>query len=425
QVMGMLETRTLDFRNIVLTSINEDILPKGRSQNSFIPFDVRVKFALPTYLDKDAIFAYHFYRLLQRAENVTLIYNSRNSGLGGGEPSRFIAQLEFELARMNPNIEWERQTISGRIQLEPEKEKIVEKSPAVMARLNEMASRGLSPTALIDYVNNPLHFYYRRVLGIDDADEVEEVIGYNTQGSVLHEILEDYYSENEDRKQGPVRNLDTRLPAFQRKETELRNEVVKRLREMGLPELNKGKNLLIRETLTSMLRNFLESERRQLKAAEERGEHIEIMALEQELASHITLASGREVKVRGIADRIDRWNGEIRVTDYKSGGVEARDLKFYNLDELRQPDKKNKSLQLMTYAWLFLKNHPDVEHVVPSIISLRNVKDGPLPLFFNKESGVSRGLMEEFEIFLRALLEEIFNSEIPFSEKIVPLSSDA
>ncbi|MEQ9263009.1 MAG: PKD domain-containing protein [Owenweeksia sp.] len=240
QVMGMLETRTLDFRNLVLTSINEDILPKGRSQNSFIPFDIKTKFGLPTYLDKDAIFAYHFYRLLQRAENITLIYNSQNSGLGGGEPSRFIAQLEYELIRMNPNIQWERQTISGRVRLEREKEKVVEKSEAVMERLRQMASRGISPTALIDYVNNPLHFYYRRVLGIDDADEVEEVIGYNTQGSVLHEILEDYYSENEDRAQGPVQKLNTELPAFQRKEAELRKEVVKRLREMGLPELKQA-----------------------------------------------------------------------------------------------------------------------------------------------------------------------------------------
>ncbi|HBF21921.1 MAG TPA: hypothetical protein DDW81_17615 [Cryomorphaceae bacterium] len=424
QVMGMLETRTLDFRNLVLTSINEDILPKGRSQNSFIPYDVKLKYRLPTYLDKDAIFAYHFYRLLQRAENITLIYNTRNSGLGGGEPSRFIAQLEYELLRINPNIEWERQTISGRVHLEGQKEKRVEKTPAVMERLNQMASRGLSPTALIDYVNNPLHFYHRRVLGVDDADEVEEVIGYNTQGSVLHEILQDYYSENEDREQGPVKYFTPELPAFQREEAHLRKEVVGRLRELGLPELNRGKNLLIREALTSMLRNFLSSERKQLQSTLEKGGFVEIIALEQELEAQITIASGQQIKIRGIADRIDRWNGEIRVTDYKSGGVDARDLKFYAMEDLRQPEKKNKSLQLMTYAWLYLKNNELAERVLPSIISLRNAKEGTLPLVFGKEEGVNRSLAEEFETFLKGILEEIFDPGIPFSEKIVPLSSD-
>ncbi len=424
QVMGMLETRTLDFRNLVLTSINEDILPKGRSENSFIPYDVKLKFGLPTYLDKDAIFAYHFYRLLQRAENITLLYNSQNSGWGAGEASRFIAQLKIELLRVNPNIEWEHQTIAAPVSLQVPTEKKVEKTPALLKRLNQMASRGFSPTALIDYVNSPLQFYYRRVLGIDDAEEVEEVIGYNTQGSVLHEILEAFFSEGEDKSRGPVKNYHSALPAFQRSEQQLRHEVVQRLREMGLPDVNRGKNLLIREALTGMLRNFLRQEKARLKAAEERGEKVEILALEEELETTLYLSSGQAVKIRGIADRIDRWNGEIRVTDYKSGGVQASEVKFREMDELRQPGLKNKSLQLMTYAYLYLQNNPGAEKVYPSIISLRNAREGDFPLEYQRQQGVGGSLLEEFEAFLRGILEEVFDPGLAFTEKIVPLGSD-
>jgi len=102
QIMGMLETRTLDFDNIIMLSVNEDFIPAGKSDNSFIPFDIKREFKLPTYRERNAVFAYHFYRILQRAENIYLLYNTETGDLGGGDKSRFITQLQYEMAKYNP-----------------------------------------------------------------------------------------------------------------------------------------------------------------------------------------------------------------------------------------------------------------------------------------------------------------------------------
>jgi hypothetical protein len=418
QVMGMLETRTLDFKNVILTSVNEDVLPKGRVQNSMIPFDIKHRFGLPTYLDKDGVFAYHFFRLLQRAENITILYNNQNQGLGGGEPSRFIAQIEHELCRVNPDIDFSKETISSRLIPQEEEAKEVVKTPSILKRLDELAERGISPSALIDYINDPLLFYYRRILGLQETDEVEEVIGYHTQGTIIHEILQDYYSVEEDSGKGPLKRLHADLPVFQKTESELRDEVIKKLQNAGLKDVSHGKNLLIRETLTGMLRNFLAKEKEQLK---DKGE-VEILSLETGLSQTLKLANGKQVLIKGLADRIDRLGEHTRIIDYKTGGVNQAEVRFKDLDELKQPNEKNKSFQLLAYSFLYANDQLEMERVFPSIISLRNVNNWPIELKWGKEEGVTQEDLKAFKGFLVEILEEIFDPEIPFSEKMLSLS---
>lgn len=413
QVMGMLETRTLDFKNIILTTVNEDVLPQGRSQNSLIPFDIKFKFGLPTFLDKDGIYAYHFYRLIQRAENITLIYNGQNKGLGGGEPSRFIKQIEYELSKQNPKINFIKKGISNVLEIDEEKLISIEKTEDIQDRLKNLANKGLSASALIDYINDPLKFYYRRVLGIKEKEDLEEVIAYNTQGTILHEILQDYYTK--DGKS--IVFLSSDLPVFSKTKVELREDVVKKLQKFGLKNIHHGKNLLVRETLTGMLHNFLKKE----KSILEEGTKVEIKSLEEKLEVELVLENGQKVKLKGIADRIDLSNGECRVLDYKSGSVDSNHLKFYKWEDLKQPDDKNKSFQLMMYAWLYMEKHSQLEEINPGIISLRNVKEWPMPLIYAKSKTINRENLTEFRKILTELLTEIFDYQTPFKEKTLYL----
>ena len=426
QVMGVLETRTLDFKNLVLTSLNEDILPKGRSENSLIPFDIKREFGLPTYLDKDAVFAYHFYRLLQRAENVTLIYNGLSEGLGSGEPSRFIKQLEYELPKANGRVEFKHINPSFDVKIEDAAVDDVVKTPAIMERLRQLAERGFSASAIIDYINDPVEFYKKRVLGLQEADEVEEVAGYNTQGNVIHHLLEEYYSQRTEGEELICKSvLHSNDPVFGKSEEELRIDVVEKLKsETKLEDVDVGKNLLIREILTGMMVNFLKKEKEELIAIEREGQLLSLLGLEMELDTHITLTSGQKVKLKGVIDRVDRVGDNIRVMDYKTGSVVDSNLKINDISDLRQPKEKNKSLQLLMYAYLYYARHNEEGPISAGIISLRNVNKWPMPFRIGKNEEVSKELAEEFESFLRMIMEEIFDETIPFSKKLLTLESD-
>lgn len=424
QVMGMLETRTLDFKNIILTSLNEDILPKGRSENSLIPFDIKREFGLPTYLDKDAVFAYHFYRLLQRCDNVTLIYNGQSQGMGSGEPSRFIKQLEYELPEKNRHVDISYYSPTFDLEMEDQQDQLIEKTPAVMERLFQMAENGFSASALIDYINDPVEFYKKRVLGLQEADEVEEVAGYDTQGNVVHHLLEVFYSREFEGELVAKSVLHANDDVFDQSEEEIRKQVVQWLEDKAkLSDLDAGKNLLIREILTSMIHNFLKKEKKEIEQLNAEGQVLSLLGLEKDFSSIITLSGGQKVKVKGIIDRIDRVGDDIRVIDYKTGAVVSSNLSIRNMEDLRQPKEKNKALQLLMYAYLFFENTPEVKEVSPAIISLRNVKAWTMPLKIGKES-INRELIGGFENFLMDLLEEIFNESIPFSKKLLTLESD-
>ena len=421
QVMGMLETRTLDFKNLVITSLNEDVLPKGKSQNSLIPFDIKREFGLPTYLDKDAVFAYHFYRLIQRAENIHLIYNGLSEGLGSGEASRFIRQLQFEAG---PNITFEEMSPAFGIDTSDTVEEEIVKTPAVMARLYEMAQEGFSATALIDYINDPLEFYKKRVLKLREADEVEEVAGYDTQGNVVHELLEQFYSV--DGKKEKVKSvLNAGDPIFAQSKDEIRKLVVEQLQDKAkLSDLDKGKNLLIREILTGMVVNFLKKEKEELQKLEQAGEVLSMIGLEGKHNANLTLKSGLEVNLKGIIDRIDRVGKDVRLIDYKTGSVVPQNISINEMADMRQPKDKNKSLQLMMYAWLFFKEEVGYNEISPAIISLRKANDWLMPLKVGKSNSISRELMPDFEEFLTSLLEEIFNPNIAFTKKPLTLVTD-
>ena len=191
QIMGMLESRNLDFETVIITSVNEGILPSGKSNNSFIPFDLKINHGLPTYKEKDAVYTYHFYRLLQRAKNVYLIYNTEPDVLEGGEKSRLITQLLTDENRIK-DIE---EKVATPIIIPHVKtlEKI-EKDAGLLELIKQHATTGFSPTSLSNYIRNPIDFYKRNLLKIEDVLAVEETVAANTFGTIVHDTLEDLYT---------------------------------------------------------------------------------------------------------------------------------------------------------------------------------------------------------------------------------------
>ncbi len=191
QIMGVLESRVLDFETVIITSLNEGKFPAGKTVNSFIPYDVKRELGLPTYKEKDAIYTYHFYHLLQRAKNIYLLYNTESDGLDGGEKSRFITQLEVE---KQPKHNLTHEIIQPVVPNIASKTIVIPKAKSAMIRLKEIATgKGFSPSALTTYIRNPIQFYFQRILSIRESEEVEENIALNTLGTIIHQTLEALY----------------------------------------------------------------------------------------------------------------------------------------------------------------------------------------------------------------------------------------
>ncbi|MFY8111606.1 MAG: PD-(D/E)XK nuclease family protein, partial [Flavobacterium sp.] len=266
QIMGVLESRVLDFDTVIVTSMNEGKFPAGKSMNSFIPYDVKRELGLPTFKEKDAIYTYHFYHLLQRAKNVYLIYNTENEGLDGGEKSRFITQLEVE-QRSNHTLTHEiyNATVPDSAYLPMS----VEKSPLVMERLKEIAEKGFSPSALTSYIRNPIDFYFKKIVRIRDTEEVEETIALNTLGTIIHKTLEELYTPFIDKF---ISEQDIEQ-AIQKIDSEVLKQF-KLVYKEG--EISKGRNLLAFEVAKRNVFNFLKSEMQSIKA----GDAVKILALE-------------------------------------------------------------------------------------------------------------------------------------------------
>lgn len=408
QVMGMLETRTLDFENVILLSCNEDILPSGKAASSFIPYELKRHFGLPTYGDKDAIFAYHFYRLLQRASTIYLVYNTESDALGSGEKSRFITQLLYELPKVNPAV-----TISEQLVTIPTPAGdagnviVVRKNDAILERLRAKAVSGFSPSLLNKYRDCSLQFYFHGIAGLREADEVEETIGADVLGNVIHSVLEQLYMPFTGKKIGAVdvKEMKAQVEPLTAAAFE---EYYNR------SELGYGKNLLTMKVALKFIFNFLESESRLLGQLEKTGEPLIIKALEQTLETEIQL-SGEAVKIKGNADRIDAIGRTTRIVDYKTGLADNKELQFDDWDEIRLDTALSKSFQLLMYAYLYQKMNPAVkEHIQSGIITFRELSAGLKMVKISGDAQLNEELLQKFEAQLLQLLGEIMDTEKPF-----------
>ena len=224
--MGVLETRLLDFDTVILTQANEGILPAKSIDDSWIPYDMKKQFGLPTRDEKNAIFSYHFFRLMYRAKKVYILYDGQGDGLGGGEMSRFVRQWATQLPE-NHSMRFFNQSVTLNTVTRQRHE--ILKTPSLIKRLQEMAKKGLSATALSNYIADPIRFYNNYVLRISENEELEESIAYQTLGTVIHNTLEELYTPYV-AKQLTVQNIkmqDTHKQTLQKHfEDELGNRAI-------------------------------------------------------------------------------------------------------------------------------------------------------------------------------------------------------
>ncbi|EJG01481.1 hypothetical protein FF52_10493 [Flavobacterium sp. F52] len=408
QIMGVLESRVLDFETVIITSMNEGKFPAGKSQNSFIPYDVKRELGLPTFKEKDAIYTYHFYHLLQRAKNIYLIYNTENDGLDAGERSRFITQLEVE-KKSKHNITFDIYNPDlPNTAYEPIS---VPKSELVMERLKEIAVNGFSPSALTSYIRNPIEFYFQKILRIREVEEVEENIALNTLGTIIHETLKALYEPFI----GKFISENDLLNCFKL----LDDEVLKQFKLVYKEgEIKKGRNLLAFEVAKRNVSNFLKMELESVK----NNEAIQIIALEQTFERQFVHPKlPFPVLIKGNVDRIERRDGKIRIIDYKTGKVEKSNVVLKTWEGLTQELKNDKIIQVLAYAFMYEKEAGDLPIEV-GIISFKNLKSGFLPFGFKEEKDlnvlITSQILNSYLEEIANLLAEIFDVHIPFEEKI-------
>ena len=418
QVMGMLETQTLDFKNIIMLGVNEDFIPSGKSTNSFIPVDIRRKFSLPTYHDRNAVFAYHFYRVIQRANKVSIIYNTEPGELGGGDKSRFIAQLQYEMTKYNPKIKIQERILSVPALTDKVESKIeITKTSEIINKLNNQAVYGFSASALNTYRNCPLQFYFKYIAGIDESDKPEETIEASTLGSVIHDVLALMYKPFENKKILPVD-----IQKMKSHSEFLVKDAFKKYYANG--DIDFGKNLLIVKVAIQYILNFLEYETSFCKKINDEGGYLMIREIEKMVSSSVLIRAGQtslNVNLSGRFDRVDEVSGTIRIIDYKTGRVEKKDLKLKLWEDISADIKLDKVFQLLFYTYIYSYNDiKKLSTVVPGIISFRNLSSGLLNLELPENDTPGLESLEKFESVLKSILNDIFNSEIPFyqTEKI-------
>lgn len=407
QLMGVLETRVLDFENVIITSVNEGVLPGNHQQNTFIPFDVKVELGLPTYREKDALFSYHFFRLLQRAKNIYILYNTEHDVFGSGEKSRFVTQLEMMRDDITEKI------ISPKVVTSPLQLKEIKKDEKVLERLQEIAQKGISPSALTNYLYNPIAFYKQKILKINELEDVEETVAANTMGTVVHDTLEELYKPYI----GKFLQLDD-VEDMQQKTKQLITFYFSKHFKNG--DITTGKNRLIFEVANRFVENFLSKEKQLLK---DENNQLKIIATEQELSSEIRVEGiDFPIKIKGIVDRIDELNGVTRIIDYKTGMVDAMNLKVLDFEVVREL-KYHKAIQVMLYAFLYTE-HTQFNFEKPlaaGIISFKNLKSGFLQMNFSSnyrtpDNAITQEKLEEFLEEIRIFIREIFNPETAFIE---------
>ena len=409
QVMGVLETRVLDFENIIILSMNEGVFPLKKPSNSFIPYTLRNGFDMPTYEFQDSIFAYHFYRMISRAKNVYLLYDTRAEGAQSGEVSRYFYQIKYlypDKFNLNERL------FTYQVKSPQGESIVVNKTGKVWDKLSQYmvgGERALSASSFNNYIDCPLRFYLMHVEELSEEDEVEESIEHSIFGSILHMIMQKIY----DRYKGKVVTVDM-LNEIMKNDiflTEKLEEAFAKYytKQPDKPKPLKGNNYLVGETLRTYIKQVLKIDARIAP-------FLYIDSEKRFNLSH-TVNDNLAVNFRGSIDRIDEVKGVTRIIDYKSG---QGDLNFKQLEDLFDSSKNNRPkpiLQVFIYSYFY--HMLATERVLsPGIYFMRTS-------FQNFSSAISCNKQEvddisvyfdEFSTLFNDKISELFNKDIPFTQ---------
>ena len=424
QVMGVLETRNLDFRHLIMLSVNEGQLPKSGGDSSFIPYNLRKAFGMTTIDHKIAVYAYYFYRLLQRTEKATLLYNTVTEGTRNGEQSRFMLQLLVEWGYNIKNLRLEAKQ-------SPQNSSVIEikKNIEIMRRLQSVYDTRVnknayfSPSALNTYLDCTLKFYYKYVASLKTPDEVNADIDAPKFGSIFHYAAENIY--NDMSAHGNVINPEE-IKALLKDKTRLRKYVdlgFKRLffniPDNEKPEYN-GLQLINSEVITRYLVQLLNQD---MKYAP-----FQFLASEKKVMEDVRIHTPKgdiHSRIGGSIDRIDSKNGTMRIVDYKTGGKEQVPA---DVESLFIPAKNRANYIFQTFLYASIMSKKLMEKnmkmdIAPALLFIHKAASDDyspivkIGLRNNKTEVNNFQIYEaEFRERLNVLLEEIFNPEITFQQ---------
>lgn len=408
QVMGFLETRTLDFDRLIIMSANEGKLPTERSLNSYIPYGLRKVFELPTFEEQDAIYAYHFKRLLQRADKIDLIYDNSTSGDSTGEMSRFILQ-QLEHYKKRPNIQVNQKHYAGQVEAPGTPAPIsIEKDDKVLAMLNRYKTTAeeakyLSATSLTNYITCKLKFYLNNVAGFYEHDDFEEDIDARLLGLVVHEVLELLYKEWLDKEV-----TSTTIEGLERKAEKVLQTVLQKNKVVQEAQALTGRDLVTYQVMLQMVMKVLKLDKQDAPFV--------IRGLEREdFQKDINTKSGK-VLLGGSIDRMDQKDDVIRIIDYKTGKVEFDKSTKKSIEEkidgLFEEPKYKSAFQAYLYASL-VEPHVDASIKV-GITTMKKLREGTQ--WLNNGQTISANELSLFDEHLNRLVHEIYDLSIPFDQ---------
>lgn len=413
QIMGVLETRALDFENLIILSMNEGIFPMKRATSSFIPYNLRKGFDLPTYEHQDSIFAYHFYRMINRAKRIYLLYDTRTEGLQSGEVSRYYNQIKH----LYPDtFDISEKLTTYKISSSESLPITVNKTPQIMQKLSTFLASGeksLSASAINTYLNCPLQFYFSVVEGMSEEDEISESIEASTFGTIFHAVMEWLYEP----LKGKLVTADL-LHKIANDEKLLTSTIeqsfAKNYFKTDKVKKLTGQNYLASEVVRKYVKQVLHTDRKLTPFI--------YISSEKRLNTPYELSSGNVVSLKGFIDRVDEVKGHTRIIDYKTG---RGDLQFKNIKDLFDKEMKGRPtavMQVFMYSHLFLMEHPD-KIVEPGIYYLRNLfaKNFDADVVHKEGRDGTRIVdfslyREEFKEYFDKCLEEIFDETKPFTQ---------
>ena len=432
QIMGLLETRLLDFKNIIVIGLNEGKMPPTNPIQTMIPMDLRRWLKLPTPREKQGLFAHHFYRLLHHCENLWVTYSSAKEAVGSNEASRYLMQLELELSRRNSKIQWNKYLYAiSENEVKEGQTILIPKTPEIFAKMDDLFARSVSASALNKYMTCPLDFYYRYVMEFGEEDDFEEDLESRTLGSFIHKVLEKLYTpfcrhdENGNKK-------NPQPPALTSFDIEKMKEKVDRLVDEQFMErfnndrksFETGKNLLSYTMAKSLTNRVLNKE---IEFLRQQTEPVFIEYLELKIKTPLELNVHGELKqlqLSGIIDRIDSIGGKYRIVDYKSGKVKEADaeIKFNGeeTDLLKMFSSSKHAVQLAMYSYMFRANFEFPANEV-GLLSLINVSKGLIRLTDKRDHSLEQ-ITDLFPEFLSLLMEDMYDPELPFSHTVQQFS---
>lgn len=413
QIMGVLETRALDFDNLIILSMNEGIFPLKKAASSFIPYNLRKGFDLPTYEHQDSIYAYHFYRMINRAKRIYLLYDTRTEGLQSGEVSRYFKQIKHLYA---DSFEIHEKLAVYKVSSSDSLAISVKKTPQIMDKMQSFlqgGDRSLSASSINMYLNCPLQFYFSVIEKMEEEDEIAETVEASTFGSIFHSVMEWLY------KPFAGKMVTADLLHQISKNDKLLTEKIEQSFAQNYFKTDKVKKLTGQNYLTGeVLRKYI----KQVLATDAKITPFIYIESEKRIKVDYKLASGKLISLKSFIDRVDEVKGHTRIIDYKTGKGVLRYKSMNDLFDKTIKDRPKAVMQVFMYAHLYMLENPG-SIIEPGIYYLRNLFDSRFnpDVLYKSEKEDNRIIdftpyREDFKEHFDSCLDELFDIQVPFDQ---------